>query len=290
MSKRTSSWTGASLALLLSLVVFPLATPSVVLGQGNGNGNTGTGTNSQGQLVITAADVSGTVITVTGQNFGETAPDAFLGLPDGSIVDLTFESLFLPTAFTADLPGSITPGNYLLIVRSGNGSTRIDSMDITIGAVGDPGPQGVQGIPGNLALAGLACPAGDALFGFAADGSLICRSVKLTRLFLAGVSTNLPESDVLDGEFTRCFQGLYTASGANLATILAGCQGEVMMLACRQVGQPNLQVAAMALKSDVTTNTGNGNTPHDANGVGWYLRACQTITDFCVLGAAGWIV
>ena len=163
MSKRISSWTGASLALLLSLVVFPLATPSVVLGQGKGNGNTGTGTSSQGQLVITTAtvDLFSTVITITGQNFGDTAPDAFLGLPDGSIVDLTLEFLFFPTAFTAELPASIVPGNYLLIVRSGNGSTRIDSMDITIGAAGLQGIQGEQGEQGTLGPQGIQGEKGD---------------------------------------------------------------------------------------------------------------------------------
>ncbi len=105
------------------------------------------GTNSTNQLVITAAavDASSTVITVTGQNFGNSAPEAFLGLPDGSIVDLLFETLLTPTAFTATLPGSVAPGSYLLVVRAGNGSTQIDSMDITIGAAGPEGPQGPQG-------------------------------------------------------------------------------------------------------------------------------------------------
>ncbi len=157
MSTRISNWSRASLALLLCLVVVLLATPRVVLGQGNGNGNNGGGTNSPGQLVITAAtvDVSSTVITITGQNLGNTAPAAFLGLPDGTIVDLLFETLVTPNTFDADLPASILPGNYLLIVRSGNGSNRIDSMDITIGIQGeqgiqgDQGDQGIQGIQGD---------------------------------------------------------------------------------------------------------------------------------------------
>ena len=161
MSTRISNWSRASLPLLLCLVVVLLATPRVVLGQGNGNGNNGGGTNSPGQLVITAAtvDVFSTVITITGQNLGNTAPDAFLGLPDGTIVDLLFETLVTPNTFDADLPASILPGNYLLLVRSGNGSTQIDSMDITIGiqgeqgiqGQGDQGIQGIQGIQGDRA-------------------------------------------------------------------------------------------------------------------------------------------
>ena len=160
MSTRRSNWSGASLAVLLGLVVFPLATPRVVLGQGRGNGNNGGGTNSPQQLVITTAtiDVSSAVITIAGRNLGTTAPDAFLGLPNGGIVDLSSEVLVSPTELTATLPVGILPGNYLLVVRSGNGSTRIDSMDITIGGgagsqgatgpIGPPGPQGPAGADG----------------------------------------------------------------------------------------------------------------------------------------------
>ena len=110
-------------------------------------------------------------------------------MPDGSIVDLLFETLLVPTTvLTATLPGSVSAGNYLLILRSGNGSTQIDSMDITIGAagpqgpqgeqgkLGPPGPIGPQGVPGNLALANLSCPPGEALTGFSATGTLVCKS------------------------------------------------------------------------------------------------------------------
>jgi hypothetical protein len=42
------------------------------------------------------------------------------------------------------------------------------------------------------------------------------------------------------------------------------------MLACRKVGSDTLQLAAHAPYEDVTFDTGNGDVPHDANGVGWY--------------------
>ncbi len=120
-----------SLGLCVSLVI-PYALPSVALGQGNGDGNNGGGTNSPNQLVITTATIDAGVIAITCQNLGNTAPDAFLGLPGGSIADLTSEVLVSPTELTASLPAGILPGNYLLVVRSGNGSTRVDSMDITL--------------------------------------------------------------------------------------------------------------------------------------------------------------
>jgi hypothetical protein len=41
-------------------------------------------------------------------------------------------------------------------------------------------------------------------------------------------------------------------------------------MACRPVGQQNYTVLAMADRDDVIFDTGNGNNPHNANGVGWY--------------------
>ena len=126
------------------------------------NKNTGTGTNSPKQLVITAAtiDFSSTEITITGQNFGDTAPAAFLGLPDGGIIDLSSEWLVSATEVRAMLPTGLPAGNYLLIVRAGNGSTEIDSMDITIGAEGPRGPAGADGPDGAKGADGATGPAG----------------------------------------------------------------------------------------------------------------------------------
>ena len=41
---------------------------------------------------------------------------------------------------------------------------------------GEPGPQGPQGLPGNLALAGQGCPEGEFVTGFDAGGNIICSS------------------------------------------------------------------------------------------------------------------
>ena len=56
------------------------------------------------------------------------------------------------------------------------------------------------------------------------------------------------------------------------------------------VGLVSLSVVAMTAQTPIVT--GDRSTPlrplAGADNVG--VRACQTITDFCVLGAAGWIV
>jgi hypothetical protein len=44
------------------------------------------------------------------------------------------------------------------------------------------------------------------------------------------------------------------------------------MLACRATGSDVLTVAAHAARADVTFDTGGNDTPHDANGVGWYFN------------------
>src|SRR6185369_16735397 len=58
--------------------------------------------------------------------------------------------------------------------------------------------------------------------------------------------------------------------------LLATCNKAHLMLSCRPVGSPILSVAAHAPRADVTFATGFGNTPHDANGVGWYFNSIRS--------------
>ena len=85
-----------------------------------------------------------------------------------------------------------------------------------------------------------------------------------------GVQTDVPESS-LSG-WSLCYSDTYANSGTTLADILTACDGPNLILACRPVGSPNLSVLAHAPRADVITDTGTGNTPHDANGVGWYYN------------------
>jgi hypothetical protein len=48
------------------------------------------------------------------------------------------------------------------------------------------------------------------------------------------------------------------------------------MMACRQKGSSTLAIAAYAPITDVMFDTGTGNTPHAANGVGWYFSGSKS--------------
>lgn len=93
--------------------------------------------------------------------------------------------------------------------------------------------------------------------------------------YFGGVVANIDEANILAGGFTLCHSSLYSASGAGLAATVLGCGSatDVYLVACRPTGSPVLSLAAMALKSDVTFDTGiNTTTTRSANGVAWYFR------------------
>ena len=102
--------------------------------------------------------------------------------------------------------------------------------------------------------------------GFAFSGDAAAQSY-----LPSGPQTNVPEATVLAGGWTVCHQSGYEVNSGSMATILAGCSEENIMLACRPVGDANFTVLAAAPRADVFFDTGSSNTPHDANGVGWYF-------------------
>ncbi len=83
----------------------------------------------------------------------------------------------------------------------------------------------------------------------------------------SGVATNVPIANLTG--WTQCFSGTYGTT-ASLATIQANCSKANLLLGCRTTGSATLSVAAHALRTDVLFDTGSGQTPHNANGVGWY--------------------
>jgi cysteine-rich repeat protein len=87
----------------------------------------------------------------------------------------------------------------------------------------------------------------------------------------SGVQTNLPIA-TLSG-WNLCYTDTYANSGTSLASILATCDEARLLMGCRTTGSPTLLVAANAPRADVTFDTGTSNTPHDANGVGWYFNS-----------------
>lgn len=94
-------------------------------------------------------------------------------------------------------------------------------------------------------------------------------SVCVDRYVFAGVRTDIAAATATNG-WTECFKEQFNQS-TPLANIKAACSKSKIMMACRQVGQPNLQVLAQAPRADVFFDTGDGSgARHDANNVSWY--------------------
>ena len=87
-------------------------------------------------------------------------------------------------------------------------------------------------------------------------------------LSFEGVRTNVAIADL--GGWEQCFSETYNRSGTSLASVASACAGSHLMLACRRTGTDTLIVAAHAPREDVLFDTDESNTPHNANGVGWY--------------------
>ena len=92
------------------------------------------------------------------------------------------------------LPAGITAGDYLLLASMGKGNSKkpnvtfSTSYNLTIGAVGEQGPQGDKGPMGlqgpkgepgtngiNLLFIGQSCPPGEYVVGFTDATALICK-------------------------------------------------------------------------------------------------------------------
>jgi len=111
------------------------------------------------------------------------APVVFLSGVELSVLGST------DTDITAELPPSLGPGTYKLVVMSVvRHRGRSDSFDVTIGTQGPEGPRGPagatgdtgpQGPPGNLGLAGQSCQADRFVTGFDANGSIVCSCLDL---------------------------------------------------------------------------------------------------------------
>ena len=78
--------------------------------------------------------------------------------------------------------------------------------------------------------------------------------------------------------WTKCFEQTYDQFSPSVASILAACQGDYMMLGGRPTADASTwTVLAAAPRADVITDTGSGNTPHDANGTGWYFNDSYSV-------------
>ncbi|MBI2378770.1 MAG: DUF4215 domain-containing protein [Deltaproteobacteria bacterium] len=90
-----------------------------------------------------------------------------------------------------------------------------------------------------------------------------------TSFTFSGILNDVPVSSLAG--WTQCFSESYGNWGTPLETIAGSCPGSQWLLGCRMQGAELLLVAANAPREDVMFDTGTGNLPHDANGVGWYF-------------------
>ena len=116
----------------------------------------------------------------------------------------------------------------------------------------------------NCGFCGNVCPDGQG-----------CSQGKCSALYtFSGVANNLPINQLTG--WTQCFSEAYGSSGTPLANVEASCKGSLLMMACMPKGASTLQIAAYGPRADVLFDTGKGNAPHNANGVGWYFNGSES--------------
>lgn len=87
-------------------------------------------------------------------------------------------------------------------------------------------------------------------------------------LVFQGVRNNVPNGDVVGWQ--ECHRSFYNAN-TPMANILNACNGDQIMYGCQRNGAAAWQVLAQGPRDVVFRDTGNGNNPSVANGVGWYF-------------------
>jgi hypothetical protein len=88
-----------------------------------------------------------------------------------------------------------------------------------------------------------------------------------------GPQTNVDISTVTSGGWTLCFSETYDTGTSDISSTLAGCSGDLLMMAGGATGSNTLLLLAWAPVVDVTFDTGTGNTTHKANGSEWYFNS-----------------
>lgn len=86
--------------------------------------------------------------------------------------------------------------------------------------------------------------------------------------FPSGPQTNVAISSLAGWQ--ECFSSAYNAP-TPLADVLTACDGSFLLMAGSDAGSSTLTLLAAGARADVLFDTAHTNTPHDANGTGWYF-------------------
>src|SRR5262249_44451589 len=120
--------------------------------------------------------------------------------------------------------------------------------------------------------AGTPCtPANDPCIDDVCDGNGTC-GVDTCLDNFSGILKDVPIASITGSGWTQCYIDAYGNAGTSLSSILSACSQARLLMGCRNTGSPTLHLAANANRADVLFDTGMSNTPHNANGVGWYYN------------------
>ncbi|MGK0357839.1 MAG: hypothetical protein ACI9U2_000122 [Bradymonadia bacterium] len=91
-----------------------------------------------------------------------------------------------------------------------------------------------------------------------------------------GVREDQNINEYLQRGFRPCLRTPYNSVDVELEDVQEACHGDVLMMACREVGSNILNVAAIGSRNEVFQDTGESDDPNPHNGVGWYYSANES--------------
>jgi hypothetical protein len=103
---------------------------------------------------IPDSSVNPPLLTITGQNFGNSKPFVTLDSFPLSVVSFT------PTSVIVLLHTGLKPGSYLLVLQPNGHSEKVAEFDVALGSIGPKGDPGTAGPPGAAGPPGPAGPPG----------------------------------------------------------------------------------------------------------------------------------
>ncbi|MEZ4475671.1 MAG: hypothetical protein R3F60_33705 [bacterium] len=159
----------------------------------------------------------------------------------------------------------LLPGECVVDAHCGDGETCVEGLCAAAAFCGD----------GNVDP-GEECDDGNNVDGDGCSANCVVEILPVRGL-IEGVQQNVPEAAVLARGWRACYTGTYGQGNVALDGLLAGCEGDQMMIACRPVGNANLSLAAEGVRDQVLFDVGNGvAAAHEHNGINWYFATSSS--------------